>query len=175
MSKTQSLMRAILFSVICMTVTAVASQTARATDMRQVRQAFSGGGLGFNFMEAMRGSAAPQTILTIDQLTDAGSFTGKYYSNPGSPPSSNNATGTITIVGGTAIRINFRVTTRSVGVTSSVETFDGAIRLGTANPNDLFMAGTYTISRTVPGPGSPGPYPFCATYISIPDESGPRP
>jgi hypothetical protein len=168
MLKNQSLMRAILFSIICMTLTAAASQTARATNMRQLRQAFMGGGLGFSFAGGVRGLATPETILTIDQLTDSGSFTGKYYPFTGLAPSTNNATGTITILGGTAIRITFRVTTNSVGIPSSVQTFDGALRLGSADPHDLFLAGTYTINRTGPGSATPGPYPFCATYASIP-------
>ena len=167
MSKNQSLMRAILFSVICMTLTAAVAQTARATDMRQLRAAFAGGGLGFSFAGGVGGLETPETILTIDHLTDAGSFTGKYYPFTGTPPATNNATGTITIVGA-AIRITFRVTARPAGFTSSVETFDGALRLGSGNPHDLFMAGTSTINRTGPGSGTPGPYPFAATYFEIP-------
>ena len=168
MLKTQSLIRPILFSMICMTLTTAASQTARATDMRQLRAAFAGGGLGFSFAGGVRGLAAPETILTIDQLTDGGSFTGKYYPYSGPAPATNNATGTITILGGNAIRISFRVTSHVAGVPSSVETFDGALRLSSAGSHDLLMTGTYAITRTGPGSGTPGPFPFCATYFEIP-------
>lgn len=168
MLKTDSLKRRILFSAVLMTLLGAAVQTANATDMRQVRAALisSGRGLAFNFMG---GSATPETVLVIDNISDSGAFTGKYYPYSGEQPATDNVSGTITIISGEAIRITFTVNAERVGgIIGGTTTFDGALRLGTGDTHPSFMAGTYTLGRTVPVPRrAPGPFPFCATFAVI--------
>jgi hypothetical protein len=181
MFKTNDSKRRNLFAAIVagLTLVGALTQTARA-DIRQVRTALIGD-RGFIFHFSATG--APGAILVVQQVNDSGAFTGKYYPYSGAQPASPNVTGTITFVGDAgatqAIRVMFTVTQHNAsGLVASVETFDGALQLGTEGTSGIpparqrasFMAGTYsTGGRTVPGPRTaPGPYPFCATVEEIP-------
>lgn len=173
MLKTYSLRKRILFSALLLALLSASAYTAQAMDIRQVRAALTGhgGGFGFSFAGRMSGTPTPETLLIVDSVNDAGAFTGKYYPYSGPAPSADNVSGTITIINGEAIRITFTVRAqRTGGVIAGTTTFEGALRLSTGDSSPSFMAGTYTIGRAVPAPGrAPGPYPFCATFLSIPD------
>ena len=171
--------RNIAFSaVIAITVLLVATTQTAFADISQLRRVLACSECGFilNFSGDMGGRVPRDAILQISpsQISDSGSFTGKYYPYSSGPPAANNVTGTIAFVGdprgAQAVRITFTVTERTAsGITTAVDTFEGALRLGPVNSHIAFMAGTYTTNRTAPGLRQPpGPYPFCATLEELP-------